>query len=394
MRKRGILSRVAYFPASDDGRRYRRSPMGVPDHSSEAALGSVAIVHDYLNQRGGAERVALEMARMWPHAALFTSIYRPESVFPEFRELGVRTTFVDRAPVDRGFRVLAPLLPLAFRSLGALEHDVVISSSSGWAHGVHTGERTTHVVYCYAPARWLYSADRYFEGRARRAFLAPLTGVLRNWDRRAARRATRYIAIAHNVQERIREAYGIESDVVYPPVDVDRFTPTARGERLLCVSRLLPYKRIDLMVAAATRLGIGLDIVGDGPLRRDLMAIAGPSVTFHGSVSDEVLSRLVHGCNAVCMPGREDFGLVPLEGNAAGKPALAFAGGGALETIEDGVNGVLFPKPTVESVTDALLRLDDLRTSPEALMGRARRFSPERFRASLIAAIRRAADSP
>ncbi len=371
------------LPGTEGGERTRDS----------RSFGSVAIVHDYLNQRGGAERVALQLARIWPDAPFYTSLYRPESVFPEFREVHPRTTFVDHVPVDSGFRVLAPLLPAAFRSLGTLDQDVVISSSSGWAHSVRTAPHSTHVVYCYAPARWLYSADRYFERSAKRLVALPLTSALRGWDRRAARRADAYISTANNVRERVRAAYGIESEVVYPPVDTTRVPPSARGDRLLAISRLLPYKRLDLLIAAATRLGLGLDVVGDGPLRADLRNLAGPSVTFHGTVPDATLIELLAGCSAVCMPGLEDFGLVAVEGNAAGKPALVFAGGGALETIEDGVNGVLFDEPTVDSVIAGIRRLDQLSASPEEIAATAERFSVARFRAAFLAALGRAVDA-
>jgi glycosyltransferase involved in cell wall biosynthesis len=356
-------------------------------------FGSVAIVHDYLNQRGGAERVALQLARIWPDAPFFTALYRADSVFPEFREVHPRTTFVDRAPVDAGFRILAPLLPLAFRSLGVLNQDVVISSSSGWAHSVRTAPRSTHVVYCYAPARWLYSADRYFERPAKRLAALPLTSALRGWDRRAARRADAYISIASNVRDRVRSAYGIESEVVYPPVDTTRVPPSPRGERLLAISRLLPYKRLDLLIAAATQLGLGLDVVGDGPLRADLRELAGPSVTFHGTVPDTTLTELLSTCSAICMPGHEDFGIVAVEGNAAGKPALAFAAGGALETIKDGVNGVLFDEPTVDSVIAGIRRLGQISTSFEEIAASAQRFSIARFCNSFSAAVRRAIDA-
>jgi len=355
-------------------------------------LGSVALVHDYLNQRGGAERVVLEMTRMWPAAPLYTSLYRQGSVFPEFAAADVRTTFLDRVPLDEGFRMLAPALPLAFRSLGALDHDVVISSSSGWAHGVRTSSESTHVVYCYAPARWLYSADQYFVGGDRRRPPAIVTRGLRSWDRRAAGRADVYIAIAENVRDRIRGAYGIEAEVVYPPVDTLRFDPRPRGERLLAIARFLPYKRIDLILSACNRLGVGLDIVGDGPLRHELRDLAGPTVSFHGVVSDPVLHELIEGCSAVCMPGVEDFGIVALEGNAAGKPALAFAGGGAVETIRDGVNGVLFATPTVESVVEAIYRLDVIDSDPTALAAAAERFSVERFRNALTSKVRTAVE--
>jgi glycosyltransferase involved in cell wall biosynthesis len=361
-----------------------------PRNSSD--LGSVAIVHDYLNQRGGAERVVLEMTRMWPSAPIYTSLYRHGSVFPEFARADIRTTFADRVPLNAGFRLLAPVLPLAFHSLGVLDQNVVISSSSGWSHAVRTASASTHVVYCYAPARWLYSADQYFRPGIERQLTAPLTRVLRKWDRNAARRADVYIAIAGNVRDRVRSAYGIEAQVVYPPVDTRRFKVRPRGDRLLTISRFLPYKRVDLIISACNRLRMGLDVVGDGPLRRELQELAGPTVSFHGAVADDMLLELIEGCSAVCMPGIEDFGIVPLEGNAAGKPALAFAAGGALETIEDGVTGVLFATPTVESVVDALRRLDSIDTDPHTLAAAAERFSVERFRYELAAQVRHAVE--
>jgi glycosyltransferase involved in cell wall biosynthesis len=202
-----------------------------------------------------------------------------------------------------------------------------------------------------------------------------------------------YVAIAKNVRDRILDAYGIEAEVVYPPVNTKRFEPRPRGSRLLVVSRLLPYKRVDLVVKACTRAKIGLDVVGDGPSARELRAIAGPTVRFHGAVSDEVLVELIEACSAVCTPGTEDFGIVPVEGNAAGKPALAYADGGALETITDGVNGVLFDSPTVDSVLDAIRRLDSIDADPHTLASAAERFSVERFHRAMRATVRRAIDN-
>src|SRR3712207_2463910 len=156
---------------------------------------SIAIVHDYLNQRGGADRVVLELARMFPGASIYTSLYRPDSTFPEFRDHTVRTSFLDRVPVDRSFRSLFPLYPAAFRSLGTLDHELVLTSSSGWAHGIRTSPGSTHVVYCHTPARWLYAADRYLGASSTQQRLArPLIGALRRWDRAAAASATLYIA--------------------------------------------------------------------------------------------------------------------------------------------------------------------------------------------------------
>lgn len=278
---------------------------------------------------------------------------------------------------------MAPLYPLAFRSFGALPQDVVISSSSGWAHGVRTSPESLHVVYCHTPARWLYQVDNHL-GRSRGAkLLVPLRGSLVRWDRAAARRADVYVANSEIVRERIRTVYGRDAVVVHPPVDVERFTPRERGERLLVVSRLLPYKRIDLIVHVATRAGIGLDVVGTGPSLDELRRIAGPNVVFHGRLSDDALPGLLEGCRALCLAAAEDFGIAPLEANAAGKPVIAFAAGGVLETLEDGVSAAFFHELTDEALLAAIQRADRLDTSPSELAARARQFSPGAFRERL-----------
>lgn len=343
---------------------------------------SVAIVHDYLNQPGGAERVVLEMAKIWPHATVYTSLYRPQSTFPEFQELKVCTSALQRLPVDKGFRNLLPLYPLAFRSLGTLTEDLVVSSSSGWAHAVRTRPDAKHVVYCYTPARWLYGAE-HLGAWGRQRVLQTVAPILRSWDRAAARRPDLYIAISRVVQQRIRMIYGRDAPVVYPPVDTERFRPTPRGERLLVVSRLLPYKRVDVVVRAATKAKIGLDVVGDGPALDELRRIAGPSVAFHGRLDDAVITQLMEEARAVCVPGFEDFGIVPVEAQAAGKPVVAFAAGGSLETVKDGVTGALFAEPTIEAVLAALKRCDRLATPPERIAEHAQRFSSVAFRSAL-----------
>jgi glycosyltransferase involved in cell wall biosynthesis len=354
----------------------------VADPAEVRELGSVAIVHDYLNQRGGAERVVLEMAAIWPQAPIYTSLYRPQSTFPEFQGRDVRTSPLQRLPVDGGFRNLFALYPAAFRSFGALTQDVVISSSSGWAHGVRTAPGSFHAVYCYTPARWLYGADHLGASRRKQA-LQPVIGLVRRWDRTAARRADLYIAISDGVRERILQQYGLDAPVVYPPVNVDRFRPSQRGERLLVVSRLLPYKRVDLIVDAATKAGIGLDVVGAGPALEDLRRRAGPTVTFHGRLPDADVTQLMEGCRAFCLPGHEDFGITPVEANAAGKPVVALAAGGALETLEDGVSGALFHRQQPQDVLEAIERCDRIATAPETIAGMASRFSAQTFRKRL-----------
>ncbi len=357
---------------------------------ASAAPRSVAVVHDYLNQRGGAERVALEMARLWPEAPIYTSLYRPASTFPEFAEREVLTSFLGRLPVDSGFRNLLPLYPAAFRGFGSLRQDLVVSSSAGWAHGVRTGRDSTHVVYCHTPARWLYGGEHLGDRSARERVARPLFGALRGWDRAAARRADRYVANSQNVRRRIRATYGIDADVVYPPVDVDRFCPRPRGDRLLVVSRLLPYKRVHLAVEAASRARLPLDVIGSGPSYRELAAMAGPTVRFDRRLEDAAITELMENCRALLLPGDEDFGITPVEALAAGKPVVAFARGGALETLEDGVSAAMFSEPTAEALLAAIKRVDTIETSPETLASHARRFSPQAFREGLLAAVERA----
>lgn len=345
------------------------------------ALGSVAIVHDYLNQPGGAERVVLALAGMWPDAPIYTSLYRADSTHPAFGGADVRTSPLDLLPVDRGFRNLFPLYPAAFRSFGTLEHDVVISSSSGWAHRVHTAPHTFHAVYCHAPARWLYGGEHLADRR--RHALRPLLGALRSWDRGAARRADLYVANSEEIRKRIRRCYGVDAPVVHPPVEIERFRPQPRGERLLVVSRLLPYKRVDAIVEVATRAGIGLDVVGTGPALEELRRGAGPTVTFHGRLEDAAVTALMEGCRALCLPGKEDFGITPVEAQAAGKPVVALAAGGALETVEEGVTGAFFPRHDPDEILDAIRRCDRIAATPETLAAAARRFSRHAFETSL-----------
>jgi glycosyltransferase involved in cell wall biosynthesis len=334
--------------------------------------------------------VVLELSDMWPQAPIYTSLYRAQSTFPEFQGRDVRMTALDRLPVDRGFRNLFPLYPPAFRMLGEIRADIVLSSSSGWAHMARSAPDAFHAVYCYTPARWLYRDDHLSVGRQRslqRVLASPMIGTLRHLDRKAARRADLYIGISHAVQRRIKHVYGIDAAMVHPPVDVERFRPTPRGERLLVISRLLPYKRVDLLVRAATQIGIGLDVVGDGPLLPALREIAGPGVTFHGGVDDAAVVELIEGCRGVCVAAEEDFGLVAVEAQAAGKPVIAYGAGGALETVEEGLTGVLFRERNHDSVMAAIEAAERIETAPEVIAQRAQRFSRAAFRSRLTSVL-------
>jgi glycosyltransferase involved in cell wall biosynthesis len=368
-----------------------------PVHAVAGLQGErVAIVHDYLNQRGGAEQVVLAMATMWPGAPIYTSLYRPASTFAQFAGSDVRTTPLDRLPVDEHFRALLPLYPAAFRSLGKIDADLLISSTSGWAHIARGQTHAAHAVYCHSPARWLYgeqymklAADRH---ALKQALIRPFRPTLRRIDLRAAQRADLYIANSTTTKHRIEQIYGIGAPVVNPPVDTERFRPTPRGERLLMVSRLMPYKRVDLVIDAIRQLDRSLDIVGDGPLFRDLQAIGGPRVTFHGAADDRVVAELLQACSAVCVAAEEDFGLVAVEAQAAGKPVVAYGRGGACETVIDRVTGVLFEEQHVDSVRLAILACDELATSPAVIAENAARFSRAAFAARLTACLSVARD--
>jgi glycosyltransferase involved in cell wall biosynthesis len=322
------------------------------------------------------------MARIWPEAPIYTSLYRPGSTFPGFGTAEVHTSPLDRLPVDRAFRNLFPLYPAAFRSFGELDYDVVLSSSSGWAHSVRTSPHALHAVYCHSPARWLYGGE-HIDG-LRRKVLTPFVGPVRNWDRGAARRADLYVANSFEVTRRIRRQYGIDAPVIYPPVDVDRFCPKPRGERLLMVSRLLPYKHVDVIVKAATRAGIGLDVVGTGPSSDELRRLGGPTVEFHGRLPDRDVTELMENCRALCLPGKEDFGITAVEANAAGKPVVALAAGGALETLEDGVTGSFFTSHAPDEVLAAIRRCDQIDTHPHVIADAAQRFSHRAFETRLV----------
>src|SRR4051794_31995142 len=354
---------------------------------SRLDLGRIALAHDYLNQRGGAERVVLELAQMWPEAPLYTSLYRPESTFPGFARVDVRTSFLDRLPVDRRFRNLFPLYPAAFRSLAPIDADLLITSSSGWAHRLTVRPGARHVVYCHNPARWLYGEQYLGASSTKQAAIRPLLAPMRRWDRNAAHRADLYIANSALTRRRIRAAYGIEAPVIPPPVDVDRFRPTPRGERLLVVSRLLPYKRVDVVVDAATKSGLGLDVVGAGPSLADLRKRAGPTVTFHGRADDATVKELMQSCRAFCLPGMEDFGITPVEAQAAGKPVIAFHGGGAVDTVEEGVTGVFVREQDAEHFLEAVAACDELDTDPLQIALMVRRFSRAAFRVRMARAI-------
>jgi glycosyltransferase involved in cell wall biosynthesis len=345
----------------------------------------IAIVHDYLTQRGGAERVVLSMLRAFAGAPLYTALYDPAGTFPAFAEAHVRPLFLDRlAPLRRRHRLALPLLAPAFSRLH-VPADVVLCSTSGWAHGTRACGRK--VVYCYAPARWLYQADRYLQGASRSAqvSLALLRPYLLRWDRRAAASGDRYLTSSTWVRDRIRAAYRIDAEVVPPPHTLDANGRQQEVERLepgffLCVSRLLRYKNVDAIVRAFSGLRDDrLVIVGTGPDEPRLRASAGENVTFLGSIDDEELRWLYANAASAVSASYEDYGLTPLEAAAFGKPTAALRWGGFVDTVEEGTTGIFFERPDPAAVRDAVRVITRTEWNTDTIRAHAGRYSEPRF---------------
>lgn len=358
---------------------------------------SVALVHDWLNQYGGAERVLERLVQIYPEAPIYTSMYWREGMPAPYRQWDIRTTWMDRLPgVYRFHQAFFPLYALAFGQLdlGSTGQDLILSNKSGFCHGVKTGD-IPHLCYCLAPTRYVWEYEQYAAREqlptSVKLLLKPVIDRLQRWDYKVAQReTTHYVAISTEIQQRIRRYYVRDAEIVFPPVDVERFRPVETyGDYYLIVSRLVPYKRIDLAVRAFTELGYPLKIVGDGRDREVLEAKAGANVSFLGWVSEAELPALVSHCRAFVFPGREDFGLAPVEAQAAGRPVIAYRAGGALDTVIEGRTGAFFDEPTPESLMCAIQDFDPDSVSPQACRSNAERFSFDRFQSDLTRAINR-----
>jgi glycosyltransferase involved in cell wall biosynthesis len=353
------------------------------------SIRSVALIHDYLNQYGGAERVLEHLHAMWPSAPIYTSMYAPKLMPLHYRRMDIRTSYMQRLPgIHRHHQPYLLGYPFAFESFQLARYNVVLSNSSAWAKGVVTPPETLHICYCLTPMRWAWTFRDYVEreqiGTSLRRVLQFAVHYLRLWDVSTAQRVDHFIAISRAVAARIRKYYGRDAAVIYPPVDVERFRPSPNPENFfLIVARLVPYKRVDLAVAAFNQLGWPLKIVGDGRDRAALQSRAGPNVEFLGRCSDARVRELMAACRAFLFPGLEDFGIAPVEAQAAGRPVVAYAGGGALDTVRDGETGVLFGEQTVPALVEAVRRADDMAWSSSAIRAHAERFSAARFRREL-----------
>ena len=348
-------------------------------------MSKIALVHDYFIQMGGAERVAIAMHDSFPSAPLYTTVALQHRLPARLRAADIRTSPMQHLPgIEQRFRQYFMLYPLAVERFDLSEYDLIFSSSSGYAKGVRRRSNAIHVCYCHTPMRWVWRYDDYMArervGGVTRSALPFFMWGLKKWDLRAAQQPNYYIANSQLVAQRIKQIYGREAVVIPPPIDVDRFEPAEDiDDYYLVLSRLIPYKRIDLAIEACKRLNRRLLIIGDGPDRARLEKLAGPKTEFLGRQPDGRINHYASRCRALLFPGEEDFGMVPLEVNAAGRPVIAFRGGGAVETVVEGLTGVFFDRAETNSVVEAIEEFESKRWQPIELRVHAEKFDSRVF---------------
>jgi glycosyltransferase involved in cell wall biosynthesis len=348
-------------------------------------VSKIALVHDYFVQMGGAERVAEAMHDSFPSAPVYTTVALPKGLPGGLRTADIRTSPMQRLPsLERRFRHYFMLYPFAVENFDLSEYDLIFSSSSGYAKGVRRRRNAVHVCYCHTPMRWVWRYDDYvaregFGGTVRAALPSLLWG-LRKWDLRASRQPNYYIANSRLVAQRIKNIYGREAFVIPPPIDVQRFEMANEvGDYYLVLSRLMPYKRIDLAIEACKRANRRLIVIGDGPDRERLEKLADDRIEFLGRQPDSIVNYYAARCRALLFPGEEDFGMAPLEVNAAGRQVIAFRGGGAVETVVEGVTGVFFDQQNSLSLAQAIEEFEGLKWRQEDLRHHAEKFDRNVF---------------
>ena len=364
-------------------------------NSAERERPRVAIVHEWFTGMRGGEKCVEALCEVFPDADIYALLHVPGSVSPLIERAIVRTSFVQHLPAfATQYRRYLPLFPLAVRQFDLRGYDIVISSNHCVAKGARVPPGVLHICYCYTPMRYIWGQyDDYFgKGRAgllTRGAMRLFVGPLRRWDVATAAHPRHYVAISENVRSRIREIYRREADLIYPPVDTSLFTLSRRDDGYYqIVSALVPYKAVDIAIEAFNRSGDRLVIVGTGPDASRLKKLAGPRITFEGWQSEDRLRKYYAGCRAVIFPGEEDFGIVPLEAMATGKPVLAFARGGALETVVDSPElrtGILFPEQSVGSLLAGLSTLKESEFDPSRIRAHALTFDREIYKSRMNA---------
>jgi glycosyltransferase involved in cell wall biosynthesis len=353
-------------------------------------MSKIALVHDYFIQMGGAEKVAEELQTLFPDSPMFTTVDQRNGSATPLQKSMAKSSWMQKLPINkRNHRHYFMLYPLAVESLDLSEYDLIISSTSGYAKGVHKKKGAIHICYCHTPMRWVWRYEAYAEreefGGLKKAVLPILLKGLKRWDLRAAKQPDYYIANSEVVARRIKECYGREAVVIPPPIDVKRFTyDEPDGDYYLILSRLAPYKRLDLAIKACEKLDRPLVVIGDGVDREQLEKIAGPKTKFLGRQPDEVVNKYASRCRALIFPGEEDFGMTPLEINASGRPVIAFRGGGATETVIENETGVFFNEQTTESVIEAIENFESRSWDRQILRNHAEKFDRAVFNQRIL----------
>jgi len=349
----------------------------------------IAIIHDYLNQFGGAERVVLALHELFPDAPIFTSIFDRSKMPPEFMKMDIRTSFMQNIPgIFKYFRHYFFLYPLAFRGFDLNGYDVVISSSSAFAQGIKTTKDQLHVCYCHTPARFLWDFDEYIEkeelGWVKKNILRVVHPILKQNDLETSKRVDFFIANSKITSNRIKTFYGRESQIIYPPVNTNYFTPgDFQEEYFLAVGRMVTYKRYDLVIEVFNELNLPLKIIGTGPAITSYKKMAGGNIEFLGKIGDNELRKYFAGCRALIWPEKSDLGLVPLEASASGRPSIAFGGGGAGETVIEGLNGVVFHEQSKDALKTALKRFKCMEFDKQAICEHAKKFDAKIFKTKM-----------
>lgn len=360
----------------------------------------VALCHDWLNGMRGGERVLEILCEGFERARVYTLLHRPEAVSPAINRHPVTTSFLQRIPgIHRNYRLFLPLMPAAIRAMDMYEADLLVSTSHCVAKGLRPPHRRTrHLCYCFTPMRyaWLFHEEYFGRSRLKRALLGPLLAWLRRWDLATADRVDHFVAISRTVRDRIRAFYGREADVVYPPVNTDYFYPNGKPPEDfdLIVSALVPYKRVDLAVRAYRHLDRKLKVIGTGTGFAALKALAGPNVEFLGHQSDEQVRDHMQRCRLLVFPGEEDFGIVPVEAMACGRPVVAFGRGGVTETVLHGLTGIFFSEQTEESLAEAVRHAGAASWDAAHIRARAEEFSIPRFVVEFDLAVRKTLNGP
>ena len=353
----------------------------------------VAIIHDYLNQYGGAERVVEVLHEIFPRAPVYTSIYLPENMSDSFKSMDIRTSFMQKLPfLNKHFKKYLLLYPKAIKSFDLKEYDLALSSSSTFAKGINIDKKTCHICYFYTPTRFIWDHDNYMAredlGKAFRATLPVVVKKLKKWDLDAVKGVDWFVAISKVVKERIKKYYGRDSTVIYPPVETSKFVVSGSEKKyFLVVSRLNPYKKIDLVIEAFSKLPYKLKIVGTGQYMQTLKKMARTNnIEFLGKLSDGKLADAYSRCRAFIFPGEEDFGIAPLEAQASGRPVIAYGSGGALETVADQTTGLFFKTSSPDSLVEAVEKFVGIekKFKPETIRKHALTFAKEIFKARLL----------